>query len=179
MTRRVMEVTLTMNKAKMSGVSGASSDVDPTISDKFVLKIKRLVDVIAPVFVPSIGYVMSSLGLQLVQVVVERPLSALLSPPSRGKFQMYSFYCPFPKRQLNALKSDTFFVHFAPSLARLAPLLAPTGYVSNCILEILRLVWLIVYFKRSNFMARKANESTLRAFNMLPKYRPLHGELPR
>jgi hypothetical protein len=50
-----MEVTLTMNKAKMSGVSGASSDVDPTISDKFVLKIKRLVDVIAPVFVPSIG----------------------------------------------------------------------------------------------------------------------------
>lgn len=87
MTRRVMEVTLTMNKAKMSGVSGASSDVDPTISDKFVLKIKRLVDVIAPVFVPNIKYLMSSLGLQLVQVVVERPMSALLSPPSRLNFK--------------------------------------------------------------------------------------------
>lgn len=82
MPRRVMEVTLTKNKAKMSGFSGASSDVNPTISEKFVLKIKRLVDVIAPVFNPIYGYLMPSLGLRFVQVGVK-------NPPARPAFRPY------------------------------------------------------------------------------------------
>jgi len=55
-------------------------------------------------------------------------------------------------------------------LARLGHMWAPIRYVFNCILEIVRLLWHIMCFKRTYFMARYANASTRKAFNMSAKH---------